>query len=181
MTMLLFLAGTLLFAWLSRHSLRHWRSHGFFRFWAWECLLLLLLHNIPHWFDNRFASHQLLSWLLLFSSAGIAIYSTVLLRRYGAHDHQRQDPSLLHFERTAQLVTQGLYAHIRHPMYSSLLLLAWGLFLKQPLWWPGALLAVGATVTLHATAVTEETENLAYFGDSYRQYMRNTWRFLPFW
>lgn len=30
-----------------------------------------------------------------------------------------------------------------------------------------------------AVVVVGEAENIAYFGDTYRQYMKRTWRFLP--
>ena len=42
-------------------------------------------------------------------------------------------PENLAFENTVKLVEVGLYRFIRHPMYASLLLLAWGAFLKHPL------------------------------------------------
>ncbi len=37
----LILAGSLLVAWLSRRPLRHPGSHGFYRFFAWEGILVL--------------------------------------------------------------------------------------------------------------------------------------------
>lgn len=37
---------------VSRASLRDPRSHGFYRFFAWEAILMLILLNIDHWFDN---------------------------------------------------------------------------------------------------------------------------------
>jgi protein-S-isoprenylcysteine O-methyltransferase Ste14 len=64
-------------------------------------------------------------------------------------------------------------------MYSSLLLLAWGIFLKAPSW-PGVGLAGAATLLLWRTARVEEAENLRYFGPAYRDYMRRNWMFLPF-
>lgn len=179
LTTALFIAASAGLAFLSRHCLRDWRSHGFYRFLAWECILLLLLHNVPFWFEQRFAWYQLISWLLLFLSIPLVVSGAVLLKRHGASDAQRSDPALLGFEKTAQLVTHGIYRHIRHPLYASLLLLAWGLYFKQPLWWPGLLLATVATIALAVTALAEERENLAYFGDDYAAYMQRSWRFLP--
>lgn len=182
MTIWLFLAGSALLAFISRQSLRDPRSHGFCRFLAWECILLLLLHNLPFWFHNRFAWYQLLSWLLLFASIPPVVWGSVMLQQHGARDTRRHDPALFAFEKTAQLVTHGIYRHIRHPLYCSLLLLAWGLYLKQPAWWPGLLAATGATLALLQTARAEEQENLAYFGEAYRSYMACTRRFVPrFW
>ncbi|NIQ77767.1 MAG: isoprenylcysteine carboxylmethyltransferase family protein, partial [Anaerolineae bacterium] len=66
-----------------------------------------------------------------------------------------------------------------HPLYSSLLLLTWGVFLKNPSW-AGCGLALGATAFLLATAKVEEAENVRYFGAAYRTYMRQTKMFIPF-
>jgi protein-S-isoprenylcysteine O-methyltransferase Ste14 len=83
------------------------------------------------------------------------------------------------FEKTTTLVTTGVYCYIRHPLYSSLLFLAWGIFFKTPSWL-GGLLALTATLCLAATARVEEAENLRFFGDAYRKYMKQTKMFIPF-
>jgi len=57
------------------------------------------------------------------------------------------------------LVTEGIYRYIRHPMYSSLLLLAWGVFFKS-FSWAALVLVLVATLALFATAKAEEAENL---------------------
>jgi protein-S-isoprenylcysteine O-methyltransferase Ste14 len=77
------------------------------------------------------------------------------------------------------LVTTGIYGDIRHPMYSSLLLLAWGVFFKASSW-PGLALAAAATGFLVATARAEERENIRFFGPSYESYMKRTKMFVPF-
>lgn len=75
-------------------------------------------------------------------------------------------------------MTSGIFHYIRHPMYSSLLILAWGVAMKNP--GPLALLiAALASVLLYLTAVTEEKEDIAFFGDPYREYMSETKRFIP--
>ena len=75
-------------------------------------------------------------------------------------------------------MTSGIYRYIRHPLYSSLLFLAWGALLKAPA--PAsAALAVLASAALVATARAEERENTAKFGEEYTRYMRATKRFLP--
>ena len=86
---------------------------------------------------------------------------------------------LLGIEKTTRLVTTGAFRYIRHPLYSSLLLLAWGVFFKNPSW-AGICLALGATAFLVATAMVEEAENLLYFGPVYREYMRRTKMFIPY-
>ena len=44
---------------ISRGSLRVPRSHGFYRFFAWEFILALFLLNIDVWFQNPGSWYQL--------------------------------------------------------------------------------------------------------------------------
>lgn len=175
----LFVLGSLILAWLSRAALRQPRAHGFARFFAWEAILALLVLNGPVWFDDRFAPHQLISWVLLYTSIGVLIAGLYLLRRVGRPGQARADAELFAFEKTSTLVTVGIFKYIRHPMYSSLLLLAWGVFFKQP-GLVGLLCAIAATLCLWLTAQRDEQECLAYFGDDYRRYMQRSKRFIPF-
>jgi protein-S-isoprenylcysteine O-methyltransferase Ste14 len=165
--------------WLSWRSLRSPRSHGFYRFFAFEFIAAAILLNVPHWFDHPFSPRQLASWLLLTASAALAIEAFRLLRILGRPSRERSDPTRLGFENTSQLVIVGLYRRIRHPMYASLLALAWGATLKDP---SLASLALGlaASLSLLATALAEERENLARFGAAYADYMKTTRRFFPF-
>jgi protein-S-isoprenylcysteine O-methyltransferase Ste14 len=89
-----------------------------------------------------------------------------------------QDTTLVWIEKTTQLVTTGVFKYIRHPLYSSLLLLAWGVFFKRPHWDSGGVV-LGATVSLVVTAKVEETKNIQYFGAAYRLYMQQTKMFIP--
>jgi protein-S-isoprenylcysteine O-methyltransferase Ste14 len=164
---------------LSRASLRHPQSHGFYRFFAWECLLILCLLNLRRWFLNPWSAPQILSWLLLLISAGLVIHGIALLRRRGRPQRARDDVALLGFERTTVLVTEGAYRYIRHPLYSSLFFLGWGIFFKD-LTWLGGVLASAATVFLVITARIEEVENLRFFGAAYQAYIHHTKMFIPF-
>jgi protein-S-isoprenylcysteine O-methyltransferase Ste14 len=87
--------------------------------------------------------------------------------------------NLLQLEKTTQLVQTSAYRYIRHPLYSSLFFLTWGIFFKAP-GWVGLLLAGAATFCLLRTAQCEEAENLRYFGPPYQDYMRQTRRFIPY-
>jgi protein-S-isoprenylcysteine O-methyltransferase Ste14 len=82
-------------------------------------------------------------------------------------------------EDTTILVKTGIYKYIRHPLYSSLILIAWGAFLKD-ISFLSASLAILATIFSTATAIVEEGENIQRFGDVYTHYMKSTKRFIPF-
>lgn len=177
--LIVFILASLGIIYVSRSSLRHPRTHGFYRFFAWEAILALFLLNIDHWFDNPSSPWQILSWIFLLVSLFLVIHGVQLLRQIGKPDQQRQDEALLGVEKTSQLVTTGAYRYIRHPMYSSLLFLTWGIFFKLPSL-VGGILAAIATLFLILTAKAEETENIRYFGDSYIEYMRKTKMFVPY-
>jgi len=178
--MIAFLIGSVGLIYISRASLRAPRSHGFYRFFAWECILALFLLNIDVWFQTPLAWYQLISWLLLILCLVPLMLGVRTLRSRGQPTTQRAgEPQLLAFEKTSTLVTSGIYHYIRHPLYSSLLLLTWGIFFKS-LTWPGFLLAVAATVLLFATAKADEAECLRFFGTPYQEYMKQSKRFVPF-
>ena len=176
----IFAGGSLVLALISRKSLLAPRSHGFFRFFAWEAILALFLLNAPAWFRDPLSPGQILSWILLTASlvplfAGIRSLNT----NGGARRAREGDSSLLPFETTTALVTTGIYGTIRHPLYASLLLLAWGIFFKSASW-AGGVLAAAATLLLFATARADEAECLRFFGEEYRTYMQRTHMFIPF-
>ena len=176
----IFVIGTALLIAISWKSLVKPYSHGFYRFFAWEVILVLILFNLGYWFVNPFAWYQLIAWALLFASLIPLAYGVHSLRTGGNPTEQRQDdPSLLAFEKTSQLVTTGIYRYIRHPLYCSLLLLTWGIFFKSP-HWAGVLLSITATLLLFATAKADESECIQFFGQPYREYMKRTKRFIPF-
>ncbi len=181
--LVLFAAVTVALAWVSREPLRLPRAHGFPRFFAWECIVALLLLNAVspgQWFGDPFSIRQVASWILLFGSLVLVVPGGLQLLRQGQPSAERpHDPSLFPFEKTTRLVTTGAYRWIRHPLYGALLLLAWGVFFKRPSW-PALVLVAAATGFLVATAKAEERENLAYFGDEYRSYIRTTRMFIPY-
>lgn len=170
-------AGLTLISW---RALRHTQTHGFYRYLAWLAILALLVLNAPVWFDNRYALHQLCSWWALFSSLLIVFAGIYQLRRAGQVDSSvRADSELFAFEQTTQVVDSGIYRWIRHPLYCSLLLLTWGIALKQlvPL---TVLIALFSSICLYFTARQDERECLAYFGSAYRDYMQRSRMFIPY-
>jgi protein-S-isoprenylcysteine O-methyltransferase Ste14 len=176
----LFVVATAGIVYISRASLQAPRSHGFYRFFAWEAILALILLNVEYWFHDPFSLHQVISWIFLIASAFLVVHAVHLLRMIGKPTEQRSDhETTIAFEKTTQLVSVGAYKYIRHPMYSSLLFLAWGVFFKD-LSWLSAILALAATAFLVATAKAEEAEDIRFFGTAYQTYIQQTKRFIPF-
>jgi protein-S-isoprenylcysteine O-methyltransferase Ste14 len=165
---------------ISRASLLAPRSHGFHRFWAWEFLLALTLLNITKWFRAPLSWHQIISWILLFASLIPLYFGVRTLVAKGKPTARREDDQeLLAFEKTSALVTTGIYHYIRHPLYSSLMFLTWGVFFKSPAW-IGFGLAFAASLFLVATAKADERECISFFGADYQEYMKKTKMFVPF-
>ena len=177
---IVFAIGTLILIYVSRASLRNPRSHGFHRFFAWEAILALVLLNIQDWIRDPLAWYQIISWLLLILCLVPLVFGVRSLQSRGKpNEEQRPEAELLAFERTTQLVTSGIYQYIRHPLYSSLLLLTWGTFFKLPSVL-GELLAITATLFLIITARMDEIECTRIFGAEYQTYMKHTKMFIPY-
>jgi protein-S-isoprenylcysteine O-methyltransferase Ste14 len=105
-----------------------------------------------------FATLFLIYWM--FTSIGTGITPTVVTR----NEHK--------------LSTRGPYRWIRHPLYSfgTLAFLALGVIADS---WLIVLLAVLAFILLAMRTPSEEAHLIDKFGDEYREYMRQTGRYLP--
>jgi protein-S-isoprenylcysteine O-methyltransferase Ste14 len=155
------------------------RTHGFYRSFAWELIVILVVLNMESWFSNPLSLNQIISWCLLIISIVLAIQGFNKLSTFGRPDPSRADQTLIGIEKTTELVTTGIFAAIRHPLYSSLMFLTWGASLKDPSL-RGFVLAVTTSLFLYKTARVEEDENLVYFGEAYQDYKKNTKMFIPF-
>lgn len=164
---------------LSRRTLFMIRSHGFYRFFSWECILWLFASNYRVWFENPFSINQVFSWILLIYSVYPVVAGVMQLKKYGKSIKSRDEKMLYQFEKTSKLVDTGIYKYIRHPLYSSLIFLTWGIFLKNPTVFL-CVFAFLSTAFLYLTAFFDEKECIQYFGDPYRDYVKRTKRFIPF-
>jgi protein-S-isoprenylcysteine O-methyltransferase Ste14 len=175
---ILFIACTLFFLRISWRALKNPGTHGFYRFFIFEGILLLVLVNHPYWFSDPFSPTHLLSWFLLLVSIVFIIQSLIMLKRQGGHAERAEMPENFAFENTVNVVETGVYRYVRHPMYSSLLFLAWGAFFKhiKPL---NIALIFTVSVLLVIAAKVEERENIRYFGAAYQRYMQRTKMFVP--
>jgi protein-S-isoprenylcysteine O-methyltransferase Ste14 len=164
---------------LSWRGLKSPRNHGFYRFFLWESVLALFMLNVDHWFTAPFAWHQLISWLFLLFSLYLVLDAVRQLSRSKRSLARQKEEGLYDFEATAELVETGIYRYIRHPMYSSLLFLAWGIALKNPERFP-LWLALLATAFCLLTCQREEKANLSFFGAAYQAYRKRTKWLIPF-
>ena len=169
--LIIFAIGTLGIVFISLHSASKLRSYGFLRFFAFESILVLILFNVEHWFRNPFSIAQIISWLLLIASVVMVSSGFYILRMFGKPKDVIDD--------TTVLVTWGIYKYIRHPLYSSLILLAWGVFLKDISLVSFALALVASGLPV-AMAKVEEKDNIRKFGDDYSEYIKTTKMFVPF-
>ncbi len=169
---ILFIVGSIFIMWISISSLRRPGSHGYFRFFAWECIWGLFIINARGWFIHPFGWNQIISWLLLISSLFPLISGVHLLRKVGKPTDA--------LEATTLLVQNGIFRYIRHPLYASLIYLGWGLFFKSPSLL-GSCLVIISSAFLYATAIADERECLTKFGNDYAKYIKKTKKmFIPF-
>jgi protein-S-isoprenylcysteine O-methyltransferase Ste14 len=145
--------------------------HRYYRFLAFESLLILVILNSESWFHNPFSLIQFISWIFLLCSLLLAINGFRILKIAGSPNKDIED--------TTEIVTTGVYRYIRHPLYFSLLLGGVGAFLKDPDI-TGLFLLISLFIFLYLTARVEEKDNLYKFGSAYHNYMEKTKMFIPF-
>jgi hypothetical protein len=96
---IVFVVVSLAFVAISWKSLPYSRSHGFYRFFAWEAMLALLLINMKVWFYEPLAWNQIIAWSWLCLSLIPLGFEVHFLRMRGKPAQQKEgDPSLLAFE-----------------------------------------------------------------------------------
>ena len=78
-----------------------------------------------------------------------------------------------------ELVTNGIYRRVRHPMYSAFWLWAIAQALLLPNWAAGFAGLAGFGILFFGRVTREERMMLETFGDSYRAYMARTGRIFP--
>ena len=171
--LIIFFAVSIIFIIISWPALFDTNSRKFYRFFAFEFLLILILVNSSYWLHKPFSGFQIISWGLLIISLLLFLPGFYLLI------HKGKPASSANVETTTTLVTTGIYKYVRHPLYSSLIFLGAGCLMKNPSLLALSLFAVTA-VFLYATALSEEKENLLKFGDDYAVYIKKSRMLVPF-
>jgi protein-S-isoprenylcysteine O-methyltransferase Ste14 len=172
-------AGSLFLLYVSMKTLLLIKSHGFCRFFVFEACLLVITLNLTFWIKNPFSIQQVISWILLILSIYLVYQSYHSLKKTGGRKEREKESATFSFENTANLVSEGIYKYIRHPMYGSFLFLSVGAFLKHISVFSIALTVI-AILFLILTAKTEENEDIKFFGNPYLEYIKKTKMFIPF-
>lgn len=79
-----------------------------------------------------------------------------------------------------ELISSGPYAFVRHPMYTSFMLMGLGQALLLSNWVAGLAGLVGFAVLFFLRVDKEERMMLEIFGPQYRDYMQRTKRIIPY-
>ncbi len=98
----------------------------------------------------------------------IIIASLIIIAVAWKHIHQAGD----------KMVTHGMYSYVRHPQYTAFMIIILA-FLVQ---WPTIITLVMTPILItvyYRLALKEEKYMLQHFGEDYREYMKNSRRFLP--
>ena len=123
------------------------------------------------------AKVPLASWLRL-----VGTFMAVLALLWFIWIHRSLGNNLsvrLKIKDSQELVTDGPYRWIRHPMYSAFFLLHVAAFLLTANWFIGLTWTGGLTAIIYLRVKREEAMLLSAFGSEYRSYIEHTGRFLP--
>jgi protein-S-isoprenylcysteine O-methyltransferase Ste14 len=138
-------------------------------------LLLPIVGTATHLLG--FADYRLR--LPLFVAGSVALLAGLWLF-YRAHgDLGRNWSPTLELHETHALVTSGVYAHVRHPMYSAMFLIGIGQALIFPNWIVGPAALVTFALMFALRLGPEERMMRARFGEAYDRYGSQTKRLIP--
>lgn len=119
---------------------------------------------LPLSFPKEIPSQILILAGIIFAGTGISII--VLARRELAHFRQPTDPG----HPTSRIVTTGVFAISRNPLYLGCVLILFGIALAFNTLWVLAALLLAFILCHYVLIVPEEKYLAAKFGDEYRAY-----------
>ena len=125
----------------------------------------------------KFASYEFMRG---FAYAGALLFALGLWIFHFAHQRLGRNFSVsLDVREGHVLISKGIYAIIRHPMYSAFWLWAIAQVLLLPNWFAGFAGILGFGILYIGRIEQEEKLMLDTFGDEYRDYMNSTARIVP--
>lgn len=179
---LMFVPGSILF-WFSLHPfIRFWRKAGARAALAFHYLLIALLAALVYWQRRRLLAIEFGSnWVLATIGVALLFAGAILKRQFGAYLRFRiltGLPELDPEKYQSPLLTEGIYARIRHPRYLQYFIVVLGYALISNY------LAVYILTALLIPALAlvirwEERELRQRFGKQYEDYCSRVPRFIP--
>jgi protein-S-isoprenylcysteine O-methyltransferase Ste14 len=134
--------------------------------------LFYAITGVPQFAEYSFRPLQ--GWL------GLILILGALSLFYATHRQLGRNWSVtLDTRQKHQLVATGVYALVRHPMYSAFWLLALAQAALLPNWIAGLSGIVGWGILFFLRVGREERLMIETFGEDYREYMRRTARIIP--
>jgi protein-S-isoprenylcysteine O-methyltransferase Ste14 len=128
------------------------------------------LYRFPAPWDSIALGMQVLAALgLLYSMYQMDAWFFLGLRQLG-------EPSSIDSTSTPQLVTDGLHHFVRHPLYTTSLIV---LYLASPMTLNWLSFAISCNVYFFVGSIFEERKLVREFGDAYRQYQHRVPRLVP--
>jgi protein-S-isoprenylcysteine O-methyltransferase Ste14 len=128
--------------------------------------------GFPAFADYPFRPLQ--AWL------GLAVAMAALAMFFATHRALGRNWSVsLDVRKNHQLITEGVYRRLRHPMYTAFWLWALAQALLLPNWVAGFSGLIGFGILYFLRVGQEEQLMLDTFGDDYRDYMARTKRVIP--
>jgi protein-S-isoprenylcysteine O-methyltransferase Ste14 len=125
----------------------------------------------------RWANYPPQAWAVV---VGAIIYAGALWLFRRSHKDLGKNWSItLEIRDQHRVVSNGVYAHVRHPMYSAFWLMGLGQAFLLSNWIAGLAGLVGFAVLFFLRVDKEERMMLDTFGEEYRAYMGRTKRVIP--
>ncbi len=125
-----------------------------------------------------FADYVAQPWLV---GLGAFVFAAAIWTFRRTHKELGRNWSIsLEIREKHKLISTGPYATVRHPMYTSFLLMGLGQMLLLSNWVVGLAGLVGFAVLFFLRVGKEERLMLEFFGPEYRAYMDRTKRIIPY-
>jgi protein-S-isoprenylcysteine O-methyltransferase Ste14 len=139
------------------------------------CLLLPVVYLFTPWL--AFADYHLPAFVPWFGAAVMVVALWLFWRSHADLGHNWS--VTLELRKGHQLVKDGVYRSIRHPMYASILLFGLGQGLLLQNWLAGWSAFLTVALMYFVRTPREEHMMCEFFGQEYRDYMRRTGRVFP--
>jgi protein-S-isoprenylcysteine O-methyltransferase Ste14 len=124
-----------------------------------------------------FANYSRPEWIMWIGVVLLFVATIMLWRSHSdLGRHWTPTPTILEKHK---LVTEGIYKHIRHPIYSAHFVWAIGQILVLPNWIAGLSFIITMTPLYLHRVGKEEKMMINEFGDDYKKYMKRTGRLFP--